>query len=277
MRRCKSFRSIVTLLLAGVALLGGCGQPSEPATLAPAATPPILSAVLLHLPGIAGARGMDEALVSGIVAGGIDAKTEIYDWTLETPGLQALVSHEHNEEEAQNVADMLEQRYRADPRRRIYLTGHSGGSGIAVFALEKLPKDVMVDDVVLLASALSPGYDLSKALAHVRGHLYNFYSGSDPVLGYGTRYFGTIDGVKTVAAGRVGFAAVPAADPAMYGKLKQIPYDPAWMQLNNAGDHVGPMHRKFARVIIGPLLKTGELPVVPNAEPVGAPTTRASQ
>jgi pimeloyl-ACP methyl ester carboxylesterase len=208
---------------------------------------------------------MDDALVNGIVAGGIQADTEIYDWTVETPGLKALVAHEHNEAEARHVAGMIEQRYRADPRRKIYLTGHSGGSGIAVFALERLPDDVMVDDVVLLASALSPGYDLSKALAHVRGHLYNFYSASDPVLGYGTRYFGTIDGVKTEAAGRVGFDASHASNRAEYRKLMEISYDPAWMQLNNAGDHVGPMHRKFARVIIGPLLKTGELPVLAPA------------
>ena len=36
-------------------------------------------------------------------------------------------------------------------------------TGLAVWALEKLPDDVKVDTVLLMSSALSPTYDLSKA------------------------------------------------------------------------------------------------------------------
>jgi hypothetical protein len=84
----------------------------------------------------------------------------------------------------------------------------------------------------------------------------------DPVLGAGTRMFGTIDGVKSDAAGRVGFAKPAAADDAAYAKLVAVPYDPAWMRLRNIGDHVGPMMRPFAKEVIARLLLTGELPVV---------------
>ena len=67
-------------------------------------------------------------------------------------------------------------------------------SGIAAWALEKLPDDIVIDNWVQMQSALSPDYDLSKALAHVR-HAYSFYSDLDAiVLGTGTRTVGTIDG-----------------------------------------------------------------------------------
>ena len=93
-----------------------------------------------------------------------------------------------------------------DPKLEITLTSHSGGTGIAVWALEKMPEGMQVQTLVLLASALSPDYDLSKALRHVRGKAYVFYSQNDQVvLGAGTRLFGTIDGVKSDAAGLIGF------------------------------------------------------------------------
>jgi hypothetical protein len=80
------------------------------------------------------------------------------------------------------------------------------------------------------------------------------------VLGVGTRMFGTIDGVKTDAAGRVGFAKPPkAVDPRQYEKLVSIGFDPAWIRLSNIGDHIGPMMRPFAREVLAPLLRTGVL------------------
>ena len=51
-----------------------------------------------------------------------------------------------------------------------------------MWALEKLPDDVMVDDLVMVASALSPQYDLSKALKHVRGKAYAFNSMLDVLI-----------------------------------------------------------------------------------------------
>ena len=225
---------------------------------------------LLHLPGIGGKRSIDRMLVGGLTEGGIDADVEIYDWTRDDPGLNALVARQRNSEEAKVVAAKILEVHRADPGRKIYLTAHSGGSGILAWALEQLPDDVHVESIMLLAPALSPEYDLSAALRHVRGKAYVFHSAHDPILGIGTRMFGTIDGVKTDAMGRVGFKQPDGADAEQYEKLVAVSYDPAWIRLRNIGDHIGPMMRPFARDVLAPLLDTGVLPILP---PLQLPAT----
>lgn len=210
---------------------------------------------LLHLPGIAGRRWIDGQMMLGFRDGGFGGELQVYDWTGEVAGIAALRSYKHNQVEAQKVADYIADRAHKEPGLHITLTGHSGGTGIAVWALEKLPDDVKVDTVILLASALSPEYDLTRALSHVRGTCYAFCSENDVlVLNAGTKMLGTIDGKKTEAAGEFGFVLPKGADPKQYEKLIQKPYDKTWMQYNNLGDHMGCMLRPFAEKVIAPLL-----------------------
>ncbi len=242
--------------------------------VAPLGPPP--RPYLLHLPGISGERSIDRMLTQGLVQGGLEAEVEIYDWTDTDAGLNALYARQRHEREADAVARMIVAKYRADPRTRIYVSGHSGGTAIAVWALERLPPDVKIETLLMLASALSPAYDLSPALRHVSGRAYALYSPHDPVLGIGTRMFGTIDGMKTSAAGRTGFTPPPGAvDARQYEKLTQIGYDPSWIQLSNIGDHIGPMMRPFAREILAPLLRTGLLRQIARAatRPATRPAT----
>ena len=117
----------------------------------------------------------------------------------------------------------------------------------------------MVDEVVLVAPAISPGYDLSAALRHVRQIMYVFTSTGDWFeLGLGTNTLGTIDGIKCQAAGRFGFAKSVGADAAAYRKLVQFPYDPAWMRYLNFGNHTGAMSPSFARHVLAPMLVMDE-------------------
>jgi pimeloyl-ACP methyl ester carboxylesterase len=229
------------------------------------ASPHFQHAYLLHLPGVGGELSIDHNLIHGLVAGGYDGHHEIYDWTEHDPGLSALWSRHRNDKEAQKVADKIQQIVKDDPNARITLTAHSGGNGIAVWALEKLPDDVKVQAMVMLASALSPQYDLSAALRHVRGKVYVFHSEYDSVvLGAGTRAFGTIDGVRDDASGRIGFTMPAAGDADQYAKLKQYPFDKSWMRLGNLGDHIGTLEPRFAEKILAPLI----------LEELGVPTTQ---
>src|SRR5690242_64348 len=199
---------------------------------------------LLHLPGISGARGYDRMMTGGLREAGYTGELETYDWTEKDPGLRALMAYERNQVEAQKIADRITSRVRADRNLKIIITAHSGGTGLAVWALEKLPQDITVEKVILLSSALSPQYDLSKALAHVRGKLYSFFSENDVlVLGAGTKLFGTIDGKKCESAGECGFVLPATADMQQYEKLIQKPYDKSWMQYGNIGDHLVSMRR----------------------------------
>jgi pimeloyl-ACP methyl ester carboxylesterase len=250
----------------------------SPAT-APATGPttaPTRQIYLLHLPGIGGLMRIDRLLTGGLKNGGLDAADVIvYDWTNGNRGLPALGAIERNKQEAKKIARMIEDRARANPQARIVITGHSGGSGLAVWALESLPDDVQIDTLVMLAPALSPQYDLSRALRHVRHKAYAFNSAHDPVLGPGTRAFGTIDRVMTNAAGRVGFEKPEGADDVQYAKLVQVPYERGFLVFGNIGDHIGPMMPRFAAKVIAPLILTGEL-WRPTTHPATQPTTRST-
>jgi len=210
---------------------------------------------VLHLPGVGGFSAVDRSLIAGLKAGGVDAEVRVYDWVDGHPGIPTLHDYQHNRAQAALVAKVIAARVAAYPRERIVVTSHSGGGAMAVWALEDLPPGVQVDDVLLLATALSPGYDLSAALRHVRGHVYVFWStGDELILGIGCRICGTMDGKSTDAAGRVGFIQPPAADVEQYRKLDQHPYSPDWAWLGNFGDHVGPMAAPFAKKILAPLV-----------------------
>lgn len=224
------------------------------------------TAWLLHLPGISGETRVDHGMIAGLRDGGYDGAVETYDWT-GVPGIPALRARARNEAQAVTIAEKITEQARANPAARIVLTGHSGGAGLLVWALERLPNDVMVDDVLLIAPALSPAYDLSKALAHVRGRAYAFSSPNDViVLGTGTTLFGTIDGVKARAAGLVGFERPATADERVYAKLVPKPYDRAWRRQGNIGTHIGPMSRTFAGEVLTPLVTGTERPATRPAD-----------
>src|SRR3954464_11484403 len=131
---------------------------------------------LLHLNGIGGQRVCDHPLVSGLSAGGFDADFHIFDWTEGDTGIVALQRHDIHPIEARKAADMMIQQFTANPAQPIYLTGHSGGAAILTWALELLPDEIKVESVCMFAPALSPEYDMTKALSHLKGKLYVFSS-----------------------------------------------------------------------------------------------------
>ena len=166
---------------------------------------------------------------------------------------------------ARLIAEAIRLYKASQPECPVFLVAKSGGSGIAVKALELLDEEA-VERVVLLAPALSPGYDLTAALRAVRREIVVFWSPLDLiVLGAGTRLFGTIDRVKTVGAGLVGFRvpAANSADPARsreYDKLRQVRWHPRMAASGHFGGHMGPDSPFFLRKYVVPLLGIEETP-----------------
>ena len=245
-----------------------------------------VEAIHLHLPGIGGKLPPDILMERGLIFAGVKAQIIIDDWTGEQRGLSALVNTNRHKFQSARIAKRITELRRAHPTARITVSGHSGGTGIVVWALSQLPEDVLIDDLILVAPALSPGYDLSPALARVRGRCFSFNSlGDVAVLGAGTRTMGTIDRVKTDAAGRVGFTT-PATtqDISQYAKLRQVYYQAEFLKLANNGEHMGAMMSPFAARVLAPVILTGELPewvkftdgpveaVVPAGEQTGSAT-----
>ena len=248
--RSRSSRAIAILLLAFIASTG-CGKPTQQRDIVAEQTAsPIPQTVVFHLPGISGEMSIDRTLRRGLINAGIAPSVQIVQWVGVRRGLPALGDIVENKRQAKQLAAQITDIYRQDPRTPIILTSHSGGTGVAVWALEDLPDDVRVDTLVMIASALSPGYDLSHALAHVRQAVSLNSVHDNLLLDVGTRTFGTIDRQKVSAAGYAGFVMPRTADASQYEKLTQHAYDPAWVQYGNYGDHVGPMTVPFTREVI---------------------------
>ena len=162
------------------------------------------------------------------------------------------------------------------PAAPVFLVGKSGGSGVVARALELLADPEVDADspngggistrpitaCVLLAPALSPSYDLTRALSAVERELVVFWSPLDViVLGLGTWLFGTIDRKHSVAAGLVGFQP-PTVDPSLaspdralaYARLRQIPWRLSMGTTGYLGGHVGPDSPAFLKKYVVPIL-----------------------
>ena len=246
--------------------------------------PPATSSVcLLHLPGIAGEMGHDRRFVAALRQANPGWQIEIGDWAGARRGLVALLDERGNRVQATRLAERLTKLRRADPRRDIIITAHSGGAGIAVWALEQLPPDVNIDTLVLLAPALGADYDLSRALQRVRGHAFVFSSRHDRfVLGLGTRLLGTIDRAFADSGGYLGFRKPPGADDAAYRRLVPMPYRPVWVNVRHDGGHVGALQPRFVEVVLAPLLlgetrvQTAKPPTVQTVGLLRAPEIKES-
>ena len=162
---------------------------------------------------------------------------------------------------AQEMADEVTEFRSRVPGVPVYLVGKSGGTGVVVRTLELLGADA-VEAAVLLSPALSPRYDLSKALAAVRREMVVFWSPFDlVVLGLGTQLFGTIDRVRSVSAGLVGFRVpetLADAHPGGYAKLRQVRWQPGMAATGYLGGHVGPDSPAFLKKYVVPLLRDVE-------------------
>jgi pimeloyl-ACP methyl ester carboxylesterase len=162
---------------------------------------------------------------------------------------------------AQRVAESVAAFRHDRPEAPVYLVGKSGGCGIIVHALERLP-EAAVDAAVLISPAVSPGYDLSGALAAVRGETTVFWSPYDVILlGAGTRVFGTIDRVRTSAAGLKGFVVPPDLDAAgrvAYARLRQVRWRWPMAATGYLGGHVGADSPFFLERYVLPRLVTAD-------------------
>src|SRR5438128_1443520 len=67
---------------------------------------------LLHLCGIGGYMRIDRNMLQGLKQAGLDAEVEHYDWTVNDPGLHALVAYDRNRQQAKVIAQKIIEHYR---------------------------------------------------------------------------------------------------------------------------------------------------------------------
>ena len=206
---------------------------------------------VILLPGIEGHGWQFDGLIRGLRDAGIDRMIEVVPWGGgAVQSLDNLTNLPRNLERARRIAAKIEAYQKAHPDRPITVVGYSGGGGLALLVVDALADGVTMDRVVLCAAAISPEYDLSKALKVCCRGVVNFYSPHDwLIVGMGTKSFGTIDRQKVESAGFVGFRD-EHGDRRRADGLIQIQYDPDWFWLGHSGGHAGSLSRAWAREVL---------------------------
>jgi pimeloyl-ACP methyl ester carboxylesterase len=255
-RRCWQELLGIAAVLA-LPLLGGCAAAKQitPARLERGYT--------VILPGIEGASSLNTSVVTGLVDGGWPGAIEVYDWTagsvlLFPVNLRAL---DRNKQEARRIATKIVAYQLKYPNRPVHIIGHSGGGGVAILALEALPGDRRITSAILLAPAISPDYNLRRALRRTEHGIWNFYSRHDVgFLQAGTKLLGTIDGQHTSAAGAVGFQmpwGLDEADRRLYAShLRQQAYSRKMADSGHSGGHLGWSNRQFVAEWLCPIMSS---------------------
>ena len=267
-----SLRTAPLVGAALIALLVAAGCAAQPQTPRPPSVAPFgRNVTLIYVPGIGGFGHEDRGFVRGLRAGGYVGNAEVVDWTGQLGPIAALWAHVRQQAEAHRIAQRIGKIRLESPQAPIVLVGHSAGAGVAVGALEDLPPGVSVDELVLLAPALSRTYDLTAALRHVRRCADVFNSDRDTlVLAFGTVLFGTADGVHGEAAGHGGFVRPPGAGHDVYSKLHAHAYSRDRQRAGDDGGHEGILTSGVASAVIAPLLPGHEM----NQEPVAQTDAR---
>jgi hypothetical protein len=208
--------------------------------------------LVLVLPGIECESCINHSIVRGLADGGVPLAIEIFDWTT---GVILLFQYHlrgwrRNLRQAERLARRIVEYRKAYPGRPVYLIGHSGGGAMSVLGLERLPAGATVTGVVLLEAAISPGHDLSVALAKTERGIWNVRSMLDAFFcGLFTIIGGTVDGRHTLAAGMIGFrrpAVLDAAGNELYAtRLHDVPFRAEMCSAFHFGGHMGPTNRVF--------------------------------
>lgn len=245
--------ALVAGLLAAAAL-AGCGHAARRTLMNPAG---LDRGLVIVVTGIDGQAAHNEAACRALCDDRLGMAVELYDWTAPLGPLFNQCAVGRNRQMARGLAERVGRYCRAHPGGRVYLVAHSAGTAVAVWALEALPEAAVVSGVVLLASSLSPGYDLAKALTHSHDGIVSFCSQADSVLlGAGTSWVGTADRKFTEAAGKVGFRVDPTGTAAgAYRKLHQVAWSRETAGTWRDGGHFACTAPPFVRQRVAPLIR----------------------
>ena len=201
------------------------------------------------------------AVPKGLRQAGYRGAIEVFGWQSVVGGtLRDQMDRSRNEGQAHRLAERIRAYVQAFPDGPVDIIALSAGTGVVTWALESLPEDVRIRNVVYLGSSLSRRYDLSEALRRLEGRLYNFYSSRDAVLRYGMPIAGSVDGELgwPSVAGLYGFALPPDLDDTGWQvyrqRLRNRPYKSRYARFGYRGQHTDATSPEFIARIVTPLL-----------------------
>lgn len=207
-----------------------------------------------------------EGVKEGMLAAGYPGAGEMFSWE-EGKGLvvdqDASVAYKRSK--AKELAVEIQKQKAAFPDAPINLLGFSAGTAEAIFALEYLPDNLQVDQVVLLGTSISRDYDMTKALQHVKGKLYIYTSTHDRMLGFLMPFSGTADRkFNDPGAGITGFVLPKGANDQtrkLYAdKIVTIRWTKELEADGDYGRHFDNIKMEFIRDHVAPLLMGKPVP-----------------
>jgi hypothetical protein len=223
---------------------------------------------------VGGASNID-LLGSGVPDGmrqaGYRGDVQNFIWTMSfNPLIDQLVTV-NAKGRAQLLTDEIERYHKRYPDNEVNIIALSAGTGVAVWAIENL-KQANVANLVLLGSSLSHDYDVSRAMRHIDGKIYVYYSSSDMVL-EGVRVVGTIDGKRGVdSVGQVGLRKPPDAGD----RIVNTGWSRQYLRYGWAGGHTDCINANFIRFVVAPKIIPAPQATRVAARPARDPATEAA-
>lgn len=256
-------RSMPWLIL----VVAGCTSlpQQQTASRAPHITPPA-RCVVFAVDGAGNFQGSSKALKAFVADENLPIHVHTFEWSHGDRRVLADTRDQaHARREGQRLAEQIVtyQRQGPEPPLPVDIVAHSAGCMVALHAAEQLPPE-SVEHVILLAPSISASYDVRPALRCCRQGVEVFHSQRDRAwLGLGTTLFGTSDGTRSTAAGRVGFHVPedPGADADLYARLHQHPWEESVSWTGNTGGHFGVYQAGYLRAYVVPLILPGYRPV----------------
>ena len=256
---------ISPVLLAVVLAAVGCSDNAE------WTTPERLNeGMVVILPGGEGAGQLNKEIRYGLDEAAIAYALPIRDWGRPIPLLGVLINQVDflgNRLAAHHIARTIMQYQDEYPDRPVYIVGHSGGGGIAVFVAEYMDEGRQVEGVIILSGSISSAYNLQKALSRTRHGIVNFYNRNDgALLAVATTLVGNVDGIHGPSAGLIGFDEPRDGDSEerrrAYTALYQVEMTDDMLVIG--GDsHTAVTQRSFVTTFVAPWIY---LPVWPVAD-----------
>jgi pimeloyl-ACP methyl ester carboxylesterase len=185
-------------------------------------------------------------------------------WCRQDALYKDLVDEEAQLQAATRIACTIAAIRKDCPNVPIYLVGHSAGARVVLAAAEMSPAQ-SIDRVIVMAAAVSCGYDLTGVLKATRGGVDNFYSGDDGVLESAIYHATLADGTRTQAAGQVGFRAPPFVDPKLKAAYCNVRNYPWTMDFCGSGGHSAWTLRHNMKKAVVPLFCMGNVTFEPPA------------
>jgi len=214
------------------------------------------------LGGIEGPSQYSAAMARGVLRAGFRGAVVRYGWNRCIPvigALNNLMNRRHLERRIEGLVRMLVEYGRAHRDAPIYLFAQSGGCFVAISAVERLPADVRVQSIVLLAPSISPDYDLRPAAERCERAIVSVGGPGDYFfLGLGTTVFGTSDRRHTPSAGWIGWHA-------RHPRFVEMRWHPDWLRYGYLGNHTTTSSSAFVRSVLGDWFRG--LAVVPERRP----------